>query len=311
MIFNSLHYLIFFPIVCILYFLLPAKYRNALLLVASYYFYMSWNPIYVLLILTSTAVTYFCGIVSSKYERYKKASLVTAIVVCIGILFAFKYMNFFIESLNQLLGIAGVTNGIPVFHVLLPVGISFYTFQSLSYAIDVYRGRQKVEKNFFTYALYISFFPQLVAGPIERSTALLPQFGETHNFDYARISDGLKMMLWGFFKKVVIADRVAVFVNTVYNNPQDHGGLQFIVATLFFAIQIYCDFSGYSDIAIGSAQIMGFKLMQNFDRPYFASSIIDFWNRWHISLSTWFRDYIYIPLGEIESPSFDGMLTSW
>lgn len=213
------------------------------------------------------------------------------------ILALYKYWNFFGESLNLVLSKIGIENRVPIFDLLLPVGISFYTFQALSYIIDVYRGDLKAEKHFGRYALFVSFFPQLVAGPIERSKDLLPQFNEKHEFNYTRVKNGLLLMLWGLFQKVVIADRIAILVNTVYNNPQQYKGFVLIIATMCFAIQIYCDFASYSDIARGAAQVMGYSLMKNFDRPYFSKSIPEFWRRWHISLGNWFKDYLYFPLG--------------
>lgn len=271
-----------------LYFLLPHKYRWVMLLGASYYFYMSWKPEYVFLILISTIITYLSGIYIGKTNKQKNKKWILALSLLsnLGILFVFKYFNFFNESLAQLFMNFNINWGIPNFKLLLPVGISFYTFQALSYSIDVYRGKIKPEKNFGIYALYVSFFPQLVAGPIERSTNLLPQFYKKFNFDYQRVTDGLKLMAWGYFKKVVIADAMAIAVNTVYNNPQNFTGLPLIVATVFFAFQIYCDFSGYSNIAVVIARILGFDLMENFRRPYFSKSIKEFWSRWHISLST-------------------------
>lgn len=299
MLFNSLGFILFFPIVVGGYFLIPHKYRWILLLISSYYFYMSWNPKYIVLIFTTTLISYLSGIYIEKTESKskKKFYLNFSIISNLLILFVFKYFNFFNGSLRDVFNHFNLSYGIPNFKLLLPVGISFYTFQSLSYSIDVYRGTKSAEKHFGIYALYVSFFPQLVAGPIERSDRLLPQFYEKHNFDYKRVTDGLKIMAWGYFKKVVIADRLAILVNTVYNNPTEYRGLPLIVASVFFAFQIFCDFSGYSDIAIGSAKVMGFDLMKNFDRPYFSKTIAEFWRRWHISLSTWFRDYLYIPMG--------------
>ncbi|QGU95839.1 MBOAT family protein [Clostridium bovifaecis] len=299
MLFNSFSFLIFFPIVTVLYFLIPYKYRWILLLAASYYFYMSWNPKYVVLILTTTFISYLSGmwIENTLNLKKKKAYLSFSILSNLAILFVFKYLNFFNDSFRQLFSYFHASYPISNFKLLLPVGISFYTFQSLSYSIDVYRGTQKAERHFGIYALYLSFFPQLVAGPIERSDRLLPQFYKKHNFDYKRVTDGLKIMGWGFFKKVVIADRLAILVNTVYNNPTSYTGLPLIVATIFFAFQIFCDFSGYSDIAIGAAKVMGYDLMENFRSPYFSKNIAEFWRRWHISLSTWFKDYLYIPMG--------------
>lgn len=235
----------------------------------------------------------------SKTEDFKKRRYLIFISLSInlGMLFFFKYFNFFNENINFLLSSIGIEYIIPRYSILLPVGISFYTFQTLSYTIDVYRGDLKAEKDFTTFALYVTFFPQLVAGPIERATHLIRQFHIYHRPDYMRIVSGIRLMTWGFFKKVVIADRLAVAVDTVYNSPRDFDGIYLILATFLFAFQIFCDFSGYSDIAIGTARIMGYDLMKNFDRPYHSKSVTEFWRRWHISLSTWFKDYIYIPLG--------------
>ncbi|MBQ9414478.1 MAG: MBOAT family protein [Clostridia bacterium] len=299
MLFNSLQFVLFFPIVVILYFLVPHKYRWALLLVASYVFYMGWNAAYALLLLTSTVVTYGASLLMAapKLQRYKKLFLVLSIVINLGILFTFKYFNFFFSGLYAVLDALHIAYTEIPYSLVLPVGISFYTFQALGYSIDVYRGDVPVQKHFGKYALFVSFFPQLVAGPIERSKNLLPQFDEVHRFNYENAAAGLRLMAWGYFKKIVIADTVCVAVNTVYNHVEAYDGVALIAATLLFTIQIFCDFSGYSDIARGCARIMGFRLMKNFDHPYFATSIKDFWRRWHISLSTWFKDYVYIPLG--------------
>ncbi|MDA1196368.1 MAG: MBOAT family protein [Nanoarchaeota archaeon] len=299
MLFNSLHFLIFFPIVLFIYFSIAHKYRWIVLLLSSYYFYMSWKPEYIILIMISTIIDYIAAIQIEKSESKarKKNFLILSLATNLGLLFAFKYFNFFSESTRAILQHFAIPLDPMTLKVLLPVGISFYTFQTLSYTIDVYQGKIKPQKHLGIFAVYIAFFPQLVAGPIERAKNLLPQFLEKHNFDYKRATNGLKLMLWGFFKKIVIADRLAVLVNTIYNDPTGFTGLPLIIATIFFAFQIYCDFSGYSDIAIGSAQMMGFTLMDNFKRPYFARSVSEFWKRWHISLSTWFRDYVYIPLG--------------
>jgi len=299
MLFNSIEFLIFFPAVIAGYFALPHRFRWILLLLASYYFYMCWNYNYVVLIATATGINYLSGyfIAKSNSKLWKKVFLSLGVVTSLAILFFYKYFNFFGNSINEVFSAMNVMAAIPHYNVLLPVGISFYTFQTLSYTIDVYFGKQPVEKHFGIFALYVSFFPQLVAGPIERSLNLLPQFYEKHKFDYSQIRDGIVLMAWGFFKKIVIADRLSEYVNIVYNNPTDHSGMQFLMATFFFCFQIYCDFSGYSDIALGTAQIMGFRLMTNFRRPYFALNIKEFWQRWHISLSTWFRDYVYIPMG--------------
>jgi len=300
MLFNSLHFLLFFPIVCVVYFSLPSlKARNLFLLGASYYFYMNWEPVYALLLLTSTTITYFAALGIGHYTKksIKRLSLVASLVLNLSILFLFKYYNFAAENISDLLSRWGMSAQMPEFTLLLPVGISFYIFQALGYSIDVYRGNTSVEKNFFTYALFVSFFPQLVAGPIERSTNLLPQFKQKHPFSYENVMAGIRLMLWGYFLKLVLADRCAIYIDPVFNNVPYHNGGSFLLASLLFPFQIYGDFAGYSLTAIGAAKVMGFNLMTNFRRPYFATTVTDFWRRWHISLSTWFRDYIYIPLG--------------
>lgn len=299
MLFNSIEFLIFFPIVTAIFFALPQRFRQVFLLAASYYFYMCWKAEYAILILVSTLIDYVAALRMGKTtdKRARKKYLILSLAANLGILFAFKYANFFNASLRAVLQQFNIFYDFPGFHWLLPVGISFYTFQSMSYTIDVYRGEKEPERRFITFALYVAFFPQLVAGPIERSVRLLPQLDQTVRFDYERLISGLRLMLWGFFKKLVIADRLAIYVNQVYNSPAEYQGLTLLLATYFFAFQIYCDFSGYSDIAIGSARIMGYDLMLNFRQPYFSQSISEFWKRWHISLSTWFRDYLYIPLG--------------
>jgi len=299
MLFNSLEFLIFFPVVVAIYFALPHRYRQLMLLAASYYFYMCWKAEYAILIVSSTVVDYFAGrrMAALPDKKSRRPFLYLSLLANLGLLFAFKYFNFVNESLRALFNQFNIFYDVPAFDVLLPVGISFYTFQTLSYTIDIYRGKMQPEPKFLTFALYVSFFPQLVAGPIERAVRLLPQFHREVTFDYERLASGARLMVWGFFKKVVVADRLATYVDAVYNAPGDHAGLTVILATYFFAFQIYCDFSGYSDIAIGTARILGFDLMTNFRRPYLATNISDFWRRWHISLSTWFRDYVYIPLG--------------
>jgi len=299
MLFNSIHFLIFFIIVLVLFFKFSHKYRWMILLTASIYFYMSWNSKYIILLLIATTIDYFVALKLDKTENKKIRKLLLGISLFsnLGILFTFKYFNFFIDSFKILSDSLNLSLPLPVLNVILPVGISFYTFQALSYTIDVYNKKIRAEKHFGIFTLFITFFPQLVAGPIERAKNLLPQFFIVQKFDYDRAVNGLLLVMWGFFKKLVIADRVAVLVNAVYNSPSEYTGIPLILATVLFAFQIYCDFSGYSDIAIGCARIMGFKLMTNFNRPYFATSISDFWKRWHISLSTWFKDYLYIPLG--------------
>ncbi len=291
--FNSLEYLLFLPVTLILYFILPKKIKNPVLLIASFIFYMNWEPVYALLMLFSIVATYLCGILVSRQTLGKKKLwLVLCLVVNLGILFVFKYFNFFTDTIGALLGRELVS-----INVLLPVGISFYTFQALGYTIDVYRGDIEAEKSFIDYALFVSFFPQLVAGPIERTGNIVPQLKKHHKFKFANLRDGFLLILWGMMKKVLIADNLAVVVNTVYNDVHSHTGMQMIFATLCFAFQIYCDFSAYSDIARGSARMLGIELMRNFDCPYRAQSIKEFWRRWHISLSTWFKDYLYFPLG--------------
>jgi alginate O-acetyltransferase complex protein AlgI len=259
---------------------------------------MVFVPVYILILGFTIVVDYFAGIFIEKTAGSKKKQfLIASLIANIGVLAVFKYYNFINEIITDLLYGVGYDNPIPYLSILLPIGLSFHTFQAMSYTIEVYRGNQKAERNFGIYALYVMFYPQLVAGPIERPQNLIHQFYEKHAFDYHRIVNGLKQILWGLFKKIVIADRLALYVNAVYDNPTEHNGSTLLLATFFFAFQIYCDFSGYSDIAIGAARVMGFKLMTNFNRPYFAKSISEFWKRWHISLSTWFKDYLYISLG--------------
>jgi alginate O-acetyltransferase complex protein AlgI len=298
MLFNSIEFLIFFPVTTILYFLLAHKYRWALLLAASCYFYMAFVPVYILILGGTIVVDYFAGILIEKSNGAKrKYFLLASIVANVGVLAVFKYYNFLNENLSVLLHGVGYQNPIPYLSILLPIGLSFHTFQAMSYTIEVYRGKQKAEKHFGIYSLYVMFYPQLVAGPIERPQNIIHQLHEKKYFNYRNAADGLKLMAWGFFKKVVIADRLSLMVNHVYNDPTHFESLPLIVASIFFAFQIYCDFSGYSDIAIGAARVMGINLMTNFRRPYSSKSIAEFWTRWHISLSSWFRDYLYIPLG--------------
>lgn len=299
MLFNSLHFIAFLPIVVIVYFCLSHKWRTFFLLIASYYFYMCWKPEYALLILGSTLIDYYAAIriYNATAQNNRKLWLLISLSSNLGILFLFKYFNFFSSSVHSIFQSFNIFYDKPVFELLLPVGISFYTFQTLSYTIDVYRKKLEPDSNFLRFALYVSFFPQLVAGPIERATNLLPQLKQHFAFDYDRVLSGIRLIAWGFFKKIVIADRLAVYVNAVYDNADAYQGFPLIWATLFFGTQIYCDFSGYSDIAIGSARIMGFELTRNFNIPYLSKSIREFWTRWHISLSTWFRDYLYIPIG--------------
>ncbi|NJM14535.1 MAG: MBOAT family protein [Bacteroidales bacterium] len=299
MLFNSMQFVFFLPVVIVFFYALPGKYRNIMLLAASYYFYMCWKAEYLVLIVFSTLIDYYCGIQIHKQKTagLKKLFLMASLVSNLGLLFSFKYFNFFNESLRQVFHALNLFYDVPSFNVLLPVGISFYTFQTLSYSISIYKGQEVPERNFITFALYVTFFPQLVAGPIERSQNLVPQLKKTQAFSYLNVSEGLRQVLWGFFKKLVVADRLAVYANTVFNNPGMHNGTTFLVANLFFAIQLYCDFSGYSDIAIGSARLMGIRLLENFRRPFFSKSIGELWRRWHMTLNNWFRDYVYIPMG--------------
>jgi D-alanyl-lipoteichoic acid acyltransferase DltB (MBOAT superfamily) len=259
---------------------------------------MAFVPIYILILAGTIFVDYFAGIFIEKNQGKKRRMfLIASLIANIGVLAMFKYYNFLNDNLTQFLGIANISNPMPALKILLPIGLSFHTFQAMSYTIEVYRGHQKAERHFGIYALYVMFYPQLVAGPIERPQNLLHQFREYHTFDYDLMVEGLKQMAWGFFKKLVIADRLSIYVNAVYGHVDQHNGITLLVATFFFAFQVYCDFSGYSDIAIGAAKVMGFNLMTNFKRPFLSTSVSEFWKRWHISLSTWFRDYLYISLG--------------
>jgi alginate O-acetyltransferase complex protein AlgI len=306
MLFNSLHFLVFFVIVTSLYYAVPYKQRWFLLLASSCYFYMAFVPIYILILGFTIVVDYFAGLYIEKTDGEKRTLfLICSLFANIGILAIFKYYNFINENFSFLLHGVGLSNPLPYLNILLPIGLSFHTFQAMSYTIEVYNRRQKAERHFGIYSLYVMFYPQLVAGPIERPQNLLKQLRQSSTaFDYDRVTNGLKLMTWGMFKKVVIADRLAVVVETVYNDPGGHAGPAFTLATVCFAIQIYCDFSGYTDIAIGAARVMGVNLMANFRQPYFANSVPDFWRRWHISLSTWFRDYLYIPLGGRRVPAW-------
>jgi D-alanyl-lipoteichoic acid acyltransferase DltB (MBOAT superfamily) len=298
MLFNSLSFLVFFPLVTALYFLTPHRWRTSLLLAASCAFYMAFVPAYILILVFTIIIDYAAGIWIEQSEgRRRKAALVVSIVANVGVLAVFKYYGFLTGNIRSVAHLLGTDASLPILRIVLPIGLSFHTFQAMSYTIEVYFGRFPAERNFLRYALYVMFYPQLVAGPIERPQNLLHQFREEHHFDYERVAAGLLRMAVGMFKKVVIADTLALYVNDVYTKPQAHHGLPLILATLFFAFQIYWDFSGYSDIALGSAQVMGFSLMENFRTPYAAASISEFWRRWHISLSTWFRDYVYIPMG--------------
>jgi D-alanyl-lipoteichoic acid acyltransferase DltB (MBOAT superfamily) len=278
--------------------MIPHKYRWFFLLTASCVFYMAFIPIYILVLALTIAIDYAAGLLIERTEgRKRRMLLVMSIVSTCGVLFVFKYFNFFNANLERVAHFFHWNYPIGTLSLVLPIGLSFHTFQSLSYVIEVYRGNYKAEHHFGIYALYVMFYPQLVAGPIERPGNLLPQFYEKHTYDDHRVIDGLKLMVWGFFKKVVVADKVAFIVEKVYQDPTTYTGIPLIAAALFFGIQVYCDFSGYSDIAIGSAQVMGFRLRDNFNRPFHSTSMAEFWRRWHMSLMSWFRDYVYIPLG--------------
>ncbi len=299
MLFNSLSFLLFFPIVTVLYFLLPHHIRWFLLLAASCFFYMFFKPVYILILFFTIIIDYYAGIFIENETNLKKRKqyLILSIVANVGVLAVFKYFNFINSNIDGLASFIGYKNPIPYLKILLPIGLSFHTFQAMSYTIEVYRKNQKAEKHLGIYALYVMYYPQLVAGPIERPQNVLHQFKEKHYFDYDRTIDGLKLIIFGLFKKIVIADRLALCANEVFNNVHYYKGGPLILGVLFFTFQIYCDFSGYSDIARGCSRVMGIELMKNFNAPYLATSIKEFWGRWHISLSTWFRDYLYIPLG--------------
>lgn len=302
MLFNSRTFLIFFLGVTTLYFLIPGKWRWVFLLGASMAFYMAFVPKYILILLFLAVVDYVGGLLLEKAQtdRARKIILASCLILDFATLGFFKYFNFFAENVEALARMFHWNYGLTTLEILLPLGISFHIFQSLSYVIEVYRGKQKAEKHFGFFFLYIIFYPQLVAGPIERAGNLLPQLRTPRAFSYAAVSSGIQLMLWGLFKKVVIADRAAIFVNQVYasgSSSPDFTGASLFIASVFFAFQIYCDFSGYSDIARGAARVMGIRIMENFRHPYGAASVAEFWQRWHISLSTWFRDYFYIPLG--------------
>ena len=299
MLFNSLSFAIFLPIVFVIYWALPHKFRWIVLFISSYYFYMSWNVKYVFLIFITTFVSYLTALLIEKTEdkTKRKLFLIAAGVISFGILFFFKYFNFFQENVVAFFQMFAIQLHPTTLQLLLPVGISFYTFQTFSYVIDVYRGDVPAERHFGIYATFITFFPQLVAGPIERTSNLLPQIKKEHFFNYEKAAYGMRLMVWGFFKKLVVADVLAVYVDRIFDTLYTRAGFSLVLAVLFFTVQIYCDFSGYSDIAIGCAKLLDIDLMQNFKSPYFSDSIKEFWCRWHISLSTWFRDYVYIPLG--------------
>ncbi|MBI5506677.1 MAG: MBOAT family protein [Deltaproteobacteria bacterium] len=299
MLFNSFAFLIFFPTVCALYFALPHRVRWMVLLAASFYFYGSWRWSYLPLLLFTTLLSYSTAIVmdTAPSPAMRRFWLIVSLVGNFSVLFTYKYCNLFSQTGETIAHSLGLAGDWPRLSLVLPIGISFYTFHALSYSIDVYRRTRAAERHLGLYALYVAFFPLLVAGPIERSTTLLPQLRKSFPFEYQRVVSGLQLMAWGFFKKLVIADRISVYVDQVYTDPTAFGGLQLTIATVLFAYQIYCDFSGYSDVAIGAAEVLGYTLLQNFRQPYLADTIQGFWRRWHISLSTWFRDYLYLSLG--------------
>lgn len=303
MLFNSYAFLIFLPVVFFLHWLFTAKaknnWQNIILLIASYYFYGSWNYKFLFLLLFSTALDYFLAILVSdaKSPKHKKIYLISSVAINLGFLAVFKYYNFFVGSVQNLFSNFGLHPDVVLLSVILPVGISFYTFHGLSYIIDVYNKKIHPEKDFVIYSLFVSFFPLLVAGPIERATHLLPQLQQKREFEYEKIVDGLRQILWGFFKKLVIADNCASYVNQVFNNSSHFNGSSHLFAAIFFSFQIYADFSGYSDIAIGTAKMFRIELIRNFNYPYFSRNVGEFWRKWHISLTSWFRDYVYIPMG--------------
>lgn len=300
MLFNSIEFLLFLPVVFLIYWAIkPLKWQNGFVILASYVFYGWWDWRFLGLIILATTTSFVCGILLQKFKqkRQRKAVVWVNIIVSLGILGTYKYFNFFAENFSQLLSLVGIETGFVTLQLVLPVGISFYTFQTLSYTIDVYRKTLKPTSDFLAFYAFISFFPQLVAGPIERADNLLPQFLKPRSFDYEKAINGLRQALWGFFKKIVIADNCSAIVDHVFENYQDVGSINLLVGAVLFSIQIYCDFSGYTDIAIGTSRLFGVGLRRNFNFPYFSRDIAEFWRRWHISLSSWFRDYVYIPLG--------------
>ena len=297
MLFNSFEFLLFFPIVTIIYFLLPGRLRWLHLLIASCIFYMYFIPVYILILFFTIVVDYFAGILIENAEGHrKKTYLSVSLIANIGVLAVFKYYNFINDNITQLLGVSGIRNPIPILRIALPIGLSFHTFQAMSYNMEVYRGNQKAERHFGIYALYVMFYPQLVAGPIERPQNLLHQFHENKRFEYHNVVAGLRQIMWGLVKKLVVADRLANVADPIIGNPHGSSGISLAIGMVCFAFQIYADFSGYSDIALGCARVMGFKLMVNFNFPFRSKSVSEFWRRWHISLSTWLGDYVFTPL---------------
>ena len=299
MLFNTIDFVIFLIIVVIVYYAIPTnRWRKLFLLVASYYFYACWNVAFLVLLLFDTAVSYTAGrLMADRETAYQKRVLWTSVVLILLPLFCFKYLNFFLAAILDGMSVLGIAMQVPKFEMLLPIGISFYTFMSLGYVADVYLKKVKPERGVLDFFLFIGFFPQIASGPIGRAPSMLPQFKDKHPFLWDNLAAGARMMLWGFFMKLVVGDRAGIYVDTVFGNFADHNGGSLLLATFMYTIQIYCDFAGYSLIAIGAARVMGYELMTNFRRPYFATSVTDFWRRWHISLSTWFRDYVYIPCG--------------
>ena len=299
MLFNSLHFLVFFPVVLGLYFGLPTRWRGPLLLAASYYFYISWKPVYGLLLAATTLLDYLSGVRMSRLatRHQRRPWLYLSLASNLGTLFIFKYFNFFWGAAGELATALHLPFVAPALALALPVGVSFYTFQSVGYVVDVYQGRLAAETDLRRFALFVAFFPQLVAGPIERGAQMLPQLRRAHGFNYGRVASGLRLMAWGMFKKVVIADRLAQMVTPIFDHPRQYQGLPLLLAVAGFTLQIYTDFSGYTDLARGAARVLGYQMVLNFRQPYFAASVGDFWRRWHLSLSNWFRDYVYIPLG--------------
>ncbi len=305
MLFNSYQYFIFFAVVVGAFYALPHRFRWMLLLAASYFYYMVWDPRYGVLILTSTVVVYATALLMHERPvRVKKLWVALSVVVNLGILAALKYFNFINNSLKDLFTALGADYTVPALSVIMPVGISFYTFMALSYTIDVYRGTRRPERHFGIFALFISFFPVLLSGPIERSTTLLPQFYKEVEYDYERFTNGLKLIAWGFFQKLVIADHISLYVSQIQAGPEAFSGVPILFAIYLFPIQVYCDFAGYTDMAIGAAQVLGYKLSPNFRRPFFSKSLAEMWRRWHMTLISWFRDYVYIPMGGNRVPKW-------
>ena len=302
---TSYTFFIFVAVVFCVFFVLPHRFRWIFMLAASYFYYMYWDPRYAILILTTTVVVYGTALLmDGKPRNVKKFLVALSVIINLSILASIKYFNFINSSLKDLFSLFGASYTVPAFNLLMPIGISFYTFQALSYTIDIYRGTRQPERHFGIFALYVSFFPVLLCGPIERSTTLLPQFYKEMEFDYDRVTDGLKLMAWGYFQKLVIADRLSLYVSQVQANPKMFSGLPVFAAVYLYPFQVLCDFSGYTDMAIGAALIMGYKLTENFRRPFLAVSLSDMWRRWHISLISWFRDYLYIPLGGNRVPQW-------